>query len=55
VDEFYLTLNCRDCEQDKCVYHPQGRVIYNKEGCTRKVAEETAAQFKHYMDEVVPF
>ena len=55
MDEVFLTLRCRDCEQDQCVYQPNGTYIKNKEGCTRKVSEETAARFKHYMEEVVPF
>ena len=51
----FLSLSCRDCEQDKCVFSPIGKWIKGKEGCTREVSEETAARFNHYMNEVIPF
>lgn len=55
MDETFITLRCRDCEQDYCVYQLKGSYIKNKEGCTRKVSEEDAARFKHYTEEIVPF
>lgn len=54
-DYVFLTLRCRDCEQDNCIFQPIGSFVRNKEGCTRKVSEETAAKFKHYTEEVMPF
>lgn len=55
-EEFtFITLRCKNCEQNRCVFQPNGTFIKNKEGCTRKVSEETAARFKHYIEEVVPF
>lgn len=54
-DTVVLTLRCRDCENDNCVYCPNGRYIDGKEGCTRIVSEEDAARYEHYMKEIVPF
>ena len=51
----YLTLRCKNCEQDKCVFCPIGKIARGKEGCTRKVSEETAAKYIHYTEEVIPF
>ncbi len=51
----FLTLNCKDCEQNECVFSPTSRWIKGKEGCTREVPEEIAMQFEHYMKEVIPF
>ena len=30
-------------------------MIHGKEGCTKKVNEDVAAQFYHYTEEVIPF
>ena len=54
-DIVYLTLQCRDCEIDRCIYCPKGTYLKGKEGCTRKVSEDIAAQFNHYNQEVRPF
>ena len=54
-DFIFLRLRCKDCEQDLCAFQPNKTIIKNLEGCTRKVSEETAARFHHYMKEVIPF
>lgn len=54
-DEVILTLHCRDCECEDCKMHPNGKLLINREGCTRRVSEETKDKFFHYMQEVLPF
>ena len=54
-EDVYIKLNCRDCDFVECCIHPCGRAIIGKEGCTRKVSEEIAAQFYHYIEEIIPF
>ena len=54
-ENIFIRLNCKDCEFIECNIHPCGRTIRKKEGCTRKVSEDTAAKFYHYIEEVVPF
>lgn len=51
----FLTLKCKYCEQDQCIYCPIGKIVIKDEGCTRQVSEEIAAQYQHYMQEVIPF
>jgi len=57
VEEEYsiITLRCINCENDQCELAKKYVLFKSKEGCTRKVDEETAARFKHYIEEVVPF
>ena len=55
MDETFVTLQCRDCELDNCAFCKNGTYLYGKEGCTRKVSEETAARFQHFNQEVLPF
>lgn len=50
-----ITLRCINCENDQCELAKKYVLFKSKEGCTRKVDEETAARFKHYIEEVVPF
>ena len=54
-EKVFISLQCRDCEQDQCVFCPNGTYLYNKEGCTRKVTDEVAARFNHFNEEVLPF
>lgn len=54
-EDVYLKLNCYDCDYIECGIKLKGQIIWGKEGCTRKVSEQTAAQFYHYMEEVIPF
>jgi hypothetical protein len=57
VDEEYsiVTLRCINCEQELCGLAKKYVFYDSKEGCTRKVSEETAARFEYYMEEVIPF
>ena len=54
MDCTYITLNCADCENSDCdlanKYIPDG----SKEGCTRRVPEDIAALYYHYIEEVLP-
>lgn len=54
-EDVYLTLNCKDCDFIECGIKLKNTIIRGKEGCTKKVSEEVAAQFYHYMEEVIPF
>lgn len=56
-DEIFVKLQCRDCELEphKCELYPFALVPVGEEGCTRKVTEDEAAKFLHYMKEVLPF
>ena len=56
-DLCFVTLRCKDCENDKCTLCPQGTWISEDslQGCTRKVTEEEKVKFIHYQEEVVPF
>ena len=54
-EKVFVSLQCRDCELDICVFCPNGSYIYGKEGCTRKVDEDIAAEFHYYTEEVIPF
>ena len=51
----YLKLSCKDCDFSECGIKLNGRIIKGKEGCTKKVSEDTAIRFYHYMEEVIPF
>lgn len=57
MDEEYsiVTLRCINCEQELCGLAKKYVSYNSKEGCTRKVSEETAARFEYYMEEVIPF
>lgn len=54
-EKLFITLQCRDCELDKCIYCPLGKFVVGKQGCTRQVTEDTYAKFIHFQEEVVPF
>lgn len=51
----FITLRCIKCEKELCGLARNYIPFDSKEGCTRKVSEETAARFKHYIEEVIPF
>lgn len=59
MDEFlcYITLKCKECENNNCNYSPLGSYILqtSEQGCVREVDEDTAARFLHYKDEEIPF
>lgn len=54
-EEVYLKLNCIDCEFVECKIAKKYVKNDSKEGCTRKVPEQDAAKFYHYIEEVIPF
>ena len=54
-EDVYVTLNCEDCDFTECGIKLRNTIIRGKEGCTKKVSEETAAQFYHYTEEIIPF
>lgn len=54
-EEVFVTLNCHDCDKIKCGIAKKLVPFESKEGCTRRVSEETAAKYYHYMEEVIPF
>lgn len=56
-DLCFVTLRCKDCENDECSLCLQGTWISEDslQGCTRKVTEEEKVKFTHYQEEVVPF
>jgi hypothetical protein len=56
-DICYITLRCRDCENESCLLCPQGAYISenNLMGCTRQVTEEEKIIYNHYTNEVIPF
>lgn len=53
----YITLYCRECENDDCKYSPIGGYLSqnSRKGCVREVDEETAAHFFHFFEEDIPF
>ena len=51
----FITLQCINCEKELCGLARNYIPFDSKEGCTRTVSEETAARFKHYTEEVIPF
>lgn len=51
----YITLRCTHCDKTLCGIARSWIPYESKEGCTRKVTEEDAAQFYHYTEEVIPF
>ena len=54
-EDVYVILNCEDCDFTECGIKLRNTIIRGKEGCTKKVSEETAAQFYHYTEEIIPF
>ena len=54
-DKVFIKLNCHDCDKIDCGIAKKLVPFESKEGCTRKVSEEVAAQFQHYMEEIIPF
>ena len=54
-EDVYITLNCADCDFAECGIKLKNTIIHGKEGCTKKVSEDTAAQFYHYTEEIIPF
>ncbi len=54
-DKVFIKLNCHDCDKIDCGIAKKLVPFESKEGCTRKVSEETAARFHHYTEEVIPF
>ena len=54
-EDVFLKLSCKDCDFIECGIKLNHTIIRGKEGCTKKVSEETAAKFYHYMKEVIPF
>lgn len=55
AEDIYITLNCQDCDFVECNIAKKWIIQNSKEGCTRKVNEDTSAQFYHYIKEVIPF
>ena len=53
--ETYVKLSCKDCDFIECGIKLRNTIIRGKEGCTKKVSEEDAVKFYHYMEEVMPF
>lgn len=53
----YITLYCRECENNDCKYSPIGGYLSqnSKKGCVREVDEDTAAHFFYYFFEDLPF
>lgn len=53
----YITLRCRDCENTQCNIYPKGVYVSETDlrGCTRKVSDDDAAKYHHYIHEVAPF
>ena len=51
----YVRLSCKDCDFIECGIKLNKTIIRGKEGCTKKVPEETAIKFYHYTKEVIPF
>lgn len=54
-DWTYVTLRCINCEKTLCGIARCIVDFDSKEGCTRQVDEATAAQYFHYIEEVIPF
>lgn len=54
-EDVYITLNCKNCDFVECGIKLKNTMIHGKEGCTKKVNEDVAAQFYHYTEEVMPF
>lgn len=54
-EQTFVKLSCEDCDFTECGIKLRNTIIRGKEGCTKKVSEETAAQFYHYTEEIIPF
>lgn len=51
----FITLRCDRCDNVDCTIGRAYIPCDSKEGCTRQVPDETADQFYHYIEEVMPF
>ena len=51
----FITLNCHDFDFVECGIAKKLVPFESKEGCTRKVSEDIAAKFYHYIEEILPF
>lgn len=49
-----VTLRCIECENSMCGLARKYVPVDSLEGCTRKLNEETAAKYHHYINEVWP-
>ena len=55
MESVYITLHCKHCENDNCIFYPIGSYIVNNEGCTRQITEEDSIRYEHYIKEEIPF
>ena len=57
MEELYITLKCRDCDNTDCSVCPCGTFLTDEDerGCTRKISENDYAKYNHYINEVLPF
>ncbi len=54
-EQTFVKLSCEDCDFIECGIKLKNTIIRGKEGCTKKVSEDVAAQFYHYTEEIIPF
>lgn len=54
-EEIIITLKCTDCDNTECKYNSKWIHQDSNNGCTRRLDEETAAQYFHYLEEIIPF
>lgn len=54
MDYEIITLRCIECENSMCGLARKYVPVDSLEGCTRKLSEETASKYYHYMNEVWP-
>lgn len=54
-EDVFVTLNCQNCDFIECGIKLNKTIIRGKEGCTKRVSEEDASRFYHYMEEEMPF
>ncbi len=54
-DLILLRLYCWNCDAIECPYAKKTASINTLYGCNKWVSEETAAQYIHYLDEVIPY
>ena len=54
-EDTHIKLKCCDCDYIECKIAKKYISDNSKEGCVRKVSEENAAKFYHYVKEIMPF
>lgn len=50
-----ITLQCIDCENKQCSMHPVGKMVYENQGCMRKIPEDLYIDYEHLIKEEAPF